>query len=72
MSDDLTHAYLDAIEAERQAWTALGKRLPGQPGFSPSQWNAWVEAVAELKLEAERWMAGAQTASPASTERINA
>lgn len=58
MSDDLImNAYLHAIEAERAAWAALDKRLPGRPGFSPPRWTAWVDAVAELKLEAERCIA---------------
>jgi hypothetical protein len=58
MSDDLTmNAYLHAIEAERAAWAALDKRLPGRPGFSPPRWTAWVDAVADLKLEAERCIA---------------
>jgi hypothetical protein len=64
MSDDLImNAYLHAIEAERMAWAALDKRLPGRPGFSPPRWSAWVDAVADLKLETERCMAHARSGS---------
>lgn len=64
MSDDLNmNAYLHAIEAERQAWAALDRRLPGRPGFSPPKWSAWVDAVAELKLETERCMAQSRSGS---------
>lgn len=67
MSDELNmSAYLDAIEAERVAWAALDKRLPGRPGFSPPRWSAWVDAVADLKLEAERCMAERGMATTAS------
>jgi hypothetical protein len=67
MSDDLImNAYLHAIEVERQAWTALDKRFPGRPGFSPPKWTAWVDAVADLKHEAERCIAqrGGVVAAP--------
>lgn len=65
MSDDHMNAYLHAIEAERAAWAALDRRLPGRPGFSPPKWSAWVDAVADLKLEAERCM----TQGPAVSAR---
>ena len=55
MSDDpIVSEYLQAMEAERQAWKVLGKRFPGHPGFSPLQWSAWLEAVARAKKEADR------------------
>ena len=55
MSDDpIVSEYLQAMEAERQAWKVLGKRFPGHPGFSPLQWSTWLEAVARAKKEADR------------------
>jgi hypothetical protein len=72
MPDDLAmYAYIQAIEAERAAWAALDKRLPGRPGFSPPRWAAWVDAVADLKLETERCMAQSRSGPSYSSGSVS-
>ena len=54
-------AYLYAVEREKQAWQALGGRLPGMAGCSESLWAEWMDAVAQLNTELARYTHTQQT-----------
>jgi len=48
-------AYLHAVQREKQAWQALGGRLPGLPGHSAALWAEWLAAEAHLSAELARY-----------------
>ena len=50
--------HLGAVEREEEAWDALEGRLPGMNGCSQTLWSAWMDAVAQLRAEAERRIHG--------------
>jgi hypothetical protein len=37
-----------AMYAEREAWLAVAKRLPGTPDYDPALWNQWLTAAGRL------------------------
>jgi hypothetical protein len=37
-----------AMYAEREAWRAVSKRLPGTASYDPVLWNQWLTAAGKL------------------------
>jgi hypothetical protein len=50
---ELSRTYLQALDAERAAWQALGG-LPGDAAFDEAAWNVWRTAVEERDLATRR------------------
>lgn len=59
-----------AIAAERAAWEKVKGNLPGSPGFDPTLWHHWREAVSRCyALRAAMHVGGASPVDAATCVR---
>jgi hypothetical protein len=40
--------YIEAVNAEREAWGRLKSRLPGSPHYDQGVWAAWQVAISDV------------------------
>lgn len=69
--DDAITPFLEAIERERRAWSALQHPPHGMPQDNQALYAAWVQAAGRANVEGERFFRKSRARRRATCLRVN-